>query len=195
MSATQAQLSADQDIKDNSNVLNNGVVDTDIKSETNLLNGAENVQDLEVKASELKTEVTTIAEEEKRTGQNINVGTPEDIYAKAAGSYIRNMKMLNDMITGRQGTGYAISRKGMNRVMNAILQLPQDGLPVKLENDMEMAVFGVGQRIIADRYLMTHYHIVQQQREMLKQREAEAKALAENKTETKTEGESSNEQQ
>jgi hypothetical protein len=179
-----------QDLKEN-NMLDNGAVDTDIKSESNLLNNSDSVQDVATKASELQTEVTTIAEQEQLSGQKIDVGTPDDLYAKAASSYIRNMKMLNDIVRGRQGSGFTISRKGMNRVINAILQLPQDGLPVKLENDAEMAVFGIGQRIIADRYLMTHYHIVQQQKEMLKKKQEEAAAKA---SETKTEGEN-NEQQ
>jgi len=180
----------DQDLKDN-NMLDNGAVDSDIKSDSNLLNGSDNVQDVEVKAAEVQTEVTSIAAEEERTGQKIDVPSPDDLYAKAASSYIRNMKMLTDLVHSSRGNKPAISRNGMNRILTAILQLPQDGMPVRLQNDTETAAFGIGQRIIADRYLMTHYHIVQQQKEMKKKQEEAAQQA---QAETKTEGESSNEQ-
>lgn len=172
-----------QDIADNTNMLNNGAVDTDIKSDSNLLNSAESTK-------EVLTEVMSIADEEARTGQKIDVGSPDDLYGKAANSYVRNMKMLNDILSmtkGNSNPAFAVSRKGLNKVINAILQLPQDGLPVTLNTDLEKTAFALGQRIIADRFLMTYYHISKEQQK-LKQKESQTSE------QTKQEGEQ-NEQQ
>jgi hypothetical protein len=180
------QAQADQDIKSDSNVLNNGLVDSDIKSNTNLLNGADTVQDVTIKTAEIddkdvRTEVTSIAAEEARTGQKINVPTSEELVARATGSYIRNIEELDKLINSKNQTKYKISRHGMNRVLNAILQLPMDDLPVLLQGKEEKLAFGLGQRIIADRYLITHYHIVEEQKKLNKKAE-EAKASSEQAT-------------
>lgn len=160
---------ADNDIKNNNNILNNGVVDTDIKAQTNLLNDSDTVNDVQKKV--LTTEVTSIAREEVLSGQQINVPNAEELYTKATVSFIRNMKHLNDLINGRNGPSYKISRKGMSRLLNSILQLPMDGLPVTLQGNDEKAAFALGQRIIADRYLITHHHIVQERKRLQKEAE------------------------
>lgn len=171
------------DITDNSNLLNNGQADTDLKSNSNLLNNADSTK-------EVLTEVTSIAAEEARTGQTIDVGTPEDIYAKAMSSYVRNMHQLDEILSAKAGNKAAISRNGMDRVLMAILQLPQDGLPVRLKTDLETAAFGIGQRIIADRYLMTHYHIVE---EAKKRKALQAEQVT--AQQTNNEGENNEQQQ
>lgn len=188
---TEQTQTADQDIKSDSNVLNNGVVDSDIKSETNLLNGADTVQDVTIKTAEIdskevRTEVTSIAAEEAKTGVKINVPTSEELVARATGSYIRNIEELDKLINSKNQTKYRISRHGMNRVLNAILQLPMDDLPVLLQGKEEKLAFGLGQRIITDRYLITHYHIVEEQKRLNKKAE-EAKASSVQATETKEE--------
>lgn len=166
----QIESNVDQDIKDNSNVLNNGVVDTDIKSSSNLLNNSDTVQDVNKKV--LTTEVTSIAQEEQRTGIPINVPNEDELYSKATISFIRNMKFLNDLIAGRNGPAYKISRKGMNRVLNSILQLPMDGLTVILQGNEEKAAFAAGQRLLADRFLLTHKHIIEERKRLQKEKES-----------------------
>jgi hypothetical protein len=154
------------DLTDKSNMLNNGLAETDIKADNNLLNSAETTKEVQTK---ILTEVTSIAKEEARTGQQINIPTGEELYNKATGSFIRNMKHLNDLINKTKGSGsntYAVSRKGMNRVLNAILQLPMDGLPVTLQGEEEKMLFALGQRIIADRYLITHQHILEERKRL-----------------------------
>jgi hypothetical protein len=59
----------------------------------------------------------------------------------------------------------------MNRVLTSILQLPQDGLAVNLQGKEEQACFALGQRVIADRYLVTHYHIIQEKKRLQEERE------------------------
>lgn len=172
-----SQVNPDTDIKSSNNMLNNGAVDTDIKSDSNLLNNADTVQDVNEKV--LTTEVTSVAQEELKSGQQIPVPSADELYARATTSFIRNIKFLNDLINGRNGPSYKISRKGMNRVLNSILQLPMDGLPVTLQGKEEKAAFALGQRLIADRYLITHYHI-QQERKRLQD---EKNSAMNNKTE------------
>ena len=164
-----SQLNPDTDIKSNDNLLNNGEVDTDIKSESNLLNNSDVIQDVTQKV--LTTEVTSIAQEEVNTGIEANIPDAEELNSRAISSYIRNIKMLSDLINSRNGGSYKISRKGMNRVLTSILQLPQDGLRVTLRGEVEKQAFVLGQRIIADRYLATHYHIVQEKKRLQKERE------------------------
>ncbi len=163
------QLNPDQDIKSEKNILNNGTVDTDIKADSNLLNNSDTAQDVQNKI--LTTEVTSIAREEQASGQKIEIPSAEELYSRASMSFVRNMKHLNDLIAGRNGPSYKISRKGMNRIMNSILQLPQDDLPVNLQSKEEKSAFALGQRVIADRYLITHYHILEERKRLQKETE------------------------
>lgn len=172
-----SQVNPDTDIKEKNNMLNNGVVDTDIKSDSNLLNSSDTVQDVTNKV--LTTEVTSVAEEELKTGVEAKIPDAEELYTRSITSYVRNIKHLTDLINGRNGGSYKISRKGMSRVLTSILQLPQDGLPVNLQGNEEKACFALGQRVIADRYLVTHYHIIQEKKRLQEERE---KAIV-NKTE------------
>lgn len=153
-----------------------------------LLKDSDTVQDLALKATETKpvTEVTSLAKEEEKTGLRQEIPTAEELTARATSSYIRHLRQLNDLISGRNGGSYKISRKGMNRIMNSILQLPQDGLPVLLQGNEEKMAFAVGQRIIADRFLITQHHISQ---EIKRMREKQELKNSEKVTETKVEGE------
>jgi hypothetical protein len=163
-----SQLNPDSDIKNN-NMLDNGAVDTDLKSKSNILNDPTNPENHPPK--EVLTEVTSIAEEEIKTGIEAKIPDAEELYSRAITSYIRHIKMLSDLVNSRNGGSYKISRKGMNRALISILQLPQDGLRVTLQNENEKQAFVLGQRIIADRYLATHYHIVQEKKRLQKEKE------------------------
>lgn len=108
--------------------------------------------------SELKTEVTSIAQEEQKTGQKIQVPNEDDLAAKASASFIRNKKRFNELFA-------PLSARAKNRVMNSVLDLPTDGLPVYLKTEEEKKAFAVGQRVVSDRFIITQYHIVKQVRE------------------------------
>jgi hypothetical protein len=158
------------DIKGQNNLLNNGVVDTDIKSGSNLLNDSDTVQDVSNKV--LTTEVTSLAQEEANSGIPAQVPSAEELYSSSIASYFRNIKHLSDLINTRNGGSYKISRKGMNRVLTSILQLPQDGLPVNLQGRDEQACFSLGQNIINSRFILTQYHVLQERKRL--QAEAES---------------------
>lgn len=164
----------------------------------NLLDSATNVQDIldvaEGQAAEAPvTEVTSIANEELKTGQKVNIPGPEELVARATASYHRNITMLTNLVKARNGGSYRISRKGMNRILSSIVQMPTDGLPVALQGEEEKLAFELGQKVLMDRYIITHYHIVQEQKrikdEQEKQKAAaqtEAQVNNEVKTEEKT---------
>ena len=159
----------------------------ELNDNTNLLNSSDNVQDLVDKA-EIRTEVTSIAKEQAKTGEQIKVPSAEELVARATASYHRNIMMLSNLVKARNGGSYQISRKGMNRVISAILQMPTDDLPVTLQGEEEKLAFHLGQKVLMDRYVITHHHIVEEQKRVKKEREEAAQA----QTETKPEGETVN---
>lgn len=156
----------------------------------NLLNNSDTVQDVQVKASEqVLTEVTSIAKEEAKTGTKINTPTAEELVTRASSSIIVNTRRISELIYGKEaGDKYKISRKGMNRVLLAILNLPTEGVPVNLKTQEEKLIFALGQRLIGDRFILTQYHISE---EMKKQRAANETAAQQTKTEdtVQTQGE------
>jgi hypothetical protein len=119
----------------------------------------------------VKTEVTTIQEQEEKSGEKINVPSSEELVARASSSMIVNKKLLNQIITQKDGNKYAISRKAMNRILLAILDLPTDGLPVALKDDKEKLAFGIGQKMIADRFILTQHHISQEMKKRAEQKQ------------------------
>jgi hypothetical protein len=104
---------------------------------------------------ELTTKVTSIAEEEKLTGTKIEMPGEEELANRAMSSFIRNRKAFVEYFD-------KLSGRGKVRVMNAVLDLPADGVPVYLKDDAEKLAFAIGQRTIADRFIITQHHIVQE---------------------------------
>lgn len=129
-------------------------------------------------APEIVTEVTSVAKEQEKTGQKIELPSAEELVARATASYHRNITMLTNLVKARNGGSYQISRKGMNRILSAIIQMPTDGLPVGLQGDEEKMAFTLGQRVLMDRYVITHHHIVQEQKRVAEERRAAAAQAA-----------------
>ena len=125
----------------------------------NLLEGSDTVQDVQVKASEPLTEVTSIAKEEEKTGQKIEMPSAEELVARASSSVIANLQTLNKLINMKQGSGYAISRKGMNRLMLSIFDLPTEGQQVKLQGREEKYAFFVGQNLMRSLFVLMQNHV------------------------------------
>lgn len=124
----------------------------------------------------LKTEVTSIAEEEAKTGQKIPVPSEDDLVARASASFTRNRQIFNELFA-------ELSAKAKVRVMNSVLDLPTDGLPVYLKSDTEKKAFAIGQRVVSDRFIITQYHITKQVREQKAAiQAAKEKAASEEKT-------------
>lgn len=150
---------------------------SELQGKENLLNDSDTVQDVTIKSVEngpVKTEVTSVAAEEAKTGIQQKIPTKEELVARATASYIRSLKQLSDMIRAKSGGNYKISRHGMNRVILSILQLPQDDMDVTLQGNEEKLAFALGQRIIADRFLITQHHISEQIKKMREEQAAKA---------------------
>jgi len=111
------------------------------------------------------TEVTSIAKEEERTGQKIEVPTAERLVALAGVSLIKKQQEAHQLMS-------VMSKKQIIRAVNAFLALPQEGLPVYLKDKKEKQLFMVGQRAIQDRFTIILHHINEEiAQQKLKQQE------------------------
>lgn len=130
------------------------------------------------------TEVTSIAKEEERTGQKIEVPTAEELVARASSSVIANLQAWRRLVNAKNGSQYAISRKGMNRITEAIFDLPTEGQRVMLQGREEKTAFFIGQSLMRSLFVLMQNHVNE---EIRKRKEAE---LEQSKTEEKpSEGE------
>lgn len=124
------------------------------------------------------TEVTSIAKEEEKTGQKIDVPSPEELVARASSSVIANLQALRRIIHAKNGGSYKVSRKGMNRILEAVFDLPTEGQRVMLQGQDEKLAFALGQNIVRSQFILAQHHINE---EIRKRREAEL-----NKTQEET---------
>lgn len=140
----------------------------------------DNTQQQEVKAPEAPvTEVTSIAQEEEKTGQKIDVPSPEELVARASSSVIANLQVMRKIIHAKNGGSYAISRKGMNRIVEAIFDLPTEGQRVMLQGREEKFAFAIGQNLMRSLFILMQNHVNE---EIKKRKEAELnKTQEENK--------------
>lgn len=107
---------------------------------------------------EIKTEVTSIAKEEEK-GASIKVPNPQELVNRASASLLTNLKVLEAFIDAPSGSDMHLSKKAMKRVLLSIIDLPTEGVPVKLRTEAEKKAFAIGQRAIADRFLITQHYI------------------------------------
>ena len=117
--------------------------------------------------SEIKTEVTSIAKEEARTGQKIDIPNAEELVQRASISMVQNLQMIELLISVKDPIR-KLSNKGIKRALLAGLQLPTEGMPINLNKKEEKHLFGLIQRIISDRFIILQHHISQ---EIRKERE------------------------
>lgn len=133
---------------------------------------------------EVQTQVTSIQQEEEKTGEKVNVPSAEELIARAGSSIIVNKKILTNLLSRKTGNKYSISRKSMNRILLSILDLPTGGLPVNLRTKEEKLAFGVGQKIIADRFILTQYHISEEIKKQRQKQSEEQKQSEDSNTTT-----------
>lgn len=96
---------------------------------------------------ELLTEVTSIAQEEAKTGQKIAIPTEEELVAKHSQLHLTSFQHFGRLFKD-------LSAKQKLRVMLAVLDLPQDKIPVMLKTDAEKAAFVFGQQAISSRFVL-----------------------------------------
>lgn len=121
---------------------------------------------------EVLTEVTSIAKEEEKSGEKINVPSVEELKQRAAAAFITNKTRLAALFPN-------LSSKEKNRVMAAILDLPTDGIPVHLKSENEKLCFALGQRMISDRFVLTYFHVSEEAKRIKSAKEAQAQQQTE----------------
>lgn len=101
----------------------------------------------ETKKKEVLTEVTSVHQEELKTGEEAKI-TPEQMQDLAVRDYFAGMMTISKELS-------TLSNRGVRRLMIALLQLPHSDEPVKLVSAEEKRLFGIGQRVQMSRmYLM-----------------------------------------
>lgn len=143
-----------------------------------LANQVKALEEKDAKAveGELLTEVTSVAAENSK-GANIPVPNPEELVERASQSFIGALRAFRVLFA-------QLSTKQKIRTMLAVMDLPQDKIPVLLKEDVEKQAFLMGQRAINARFTITYYHIVRQIEE---QRAKQAEEQAKNETGTTSE--------
>lgn len=121
-----------------------------------------------MKDNNIKTEVTSISKEEEKTGKKIKVPTEQELVAKANMSFIASKIAFSNIFK-------RLSSKQKCRVSDAVLDLPIDGVPVLLKTPEEKQAFLYGQRVLSDRFLITYYHIAEEQRKLSKKQKENKK--------------------
>ena len=94
------------------------------------------------------TEVTSVAQEEEKTGQKIDIPSAEELVARASSAVIANLQAWRKLVHAKNGGQYVISRKGMNRITEAIFDLPTEGQRVMLQGREEKHAFFIGQNLM-----------------------------------------------
>lgn len=117
---------------------------------------------------QVNTEVTSIAEEEARTGQKIDVPRGENLVAIMAQELIRCRKQIAEIIPN-------MSKRAIHRATMAYLDLPTNDVPVYLNTDDEKKLFALGQRAIMARMVVIQHHATKMAIEARVKQELEAK--------------------
>ena len=71
------------------------------------------------------TEITSIADEEKKTGEKIEIPDSEKLVSAASKSFIASRKQLHVMMSDPK-----VSRRSLVRAVTAFMDLPGEGIPV-----------------------------------------------------------------
>lgn len=102
--------------------------------------------------NEVLTEVTSVDKEEKKTGQSIPIPSPEQLLQNALSTVISSKVAASNLFS-------KLSSKEKNRVFNAILDIPTEGLPVKLKSNEEKLCYSYGQQNKNSQFLVIQDYI------------------------------------
>ncbi len=104
---------------------------------------------------QLTTEVTSISQEEEKTGQEMKMPTPEELVANSSMAIITNRKHLSKLLP-------KLGKKAMYRAVMAALDLPKEGEQVKLVTNDEKMAFRLMQSTVRAIYTVLFYHTSEQ---------------------------------
>jgi hypothetical protein len=118
----------------------------------------------EPEAKEILTEVTTIAKEEEKTGEKVQLPSQQELINRASASMISDRKHLGQVLP-------KLGKNALKRIILAALELPTAGIPVKLVSDEEKGAYLLAQRIINNRFTITYYHILEESKKLKAEKE------------------------
>lgn len=122
--------------------------------------------------------VTTIAEEEKKTGQPVALD-PEMLKQKAISDYLFGIQYI-------QKNAMKMGKRALIRSLVAILQMPEGKkMPSKLKTREEQLLFAMGQKSLAGRFTLVYDQIINNIQQNRMEEAAQQQAPTE-EVETKT---------
>ena len=107
------------------------------------------------------TQVTSLAQEELKSGQKFELPAPEVIASNAMGAYIKATQELEQKLKDS-----SISKVSIAKGVLAGLDLPQEDLPVNLKTKEEKEIFNLVQIAINNMFILTQYHIDMRRKEL-----------------------------
>lgn len=99
---------------------------------------------------EINSEVTSIAKEEERTGQTINIPNAERLVQIMSAELIRCKREIANLLP-------TMSKKDIQRATLAYLDLPTGEVPVYLKSEESKKLFAFGQRAIMARMVVVQH--------------------------------------
>lgn len=102
---------------------------------------------------EVLTEVTSIAKEEEKTGQKIKLPNPEELVQSAAMDLLNSRRHAEQLMAG-------MPKRGIVRAIVAAMDLPQDGIPVRLQSNEEKTLFLLMQKAYADKSIVLRHYVL-----------------------------------
>jgi hypothetical protein len=131
---------------------------------------AEPTQEVETSEEGLTTQVMSLADEEERLGEKLEMPSPEQLVANASMGIIANRKHLAGVLNG-------LGKKAIVRATMAALDLPKEGEPVRLVSKEEKLAFRLMQSTIRAMFTVLFYHtseeIINKHKEEQKAKEEE----------------------
>jgi DNA-directed RNA polymerase subunit H (RpoH/RPB5) len=100
----------------------------------------------------IKTEMTSIAQEEKKTPEQVPQMSREDFVTQATQDYMGGLLQIQRIVKD-------MSKRSLIRALIAVLKLPEEGSKVNLQTKEERVVFGIGQRVLSARTTLIINHM------------------------------------
>ena len=122
--------------------------------------------------AEVNSEVTSIAAEEERTGQQVPLPKGEQLVMVMSNELMRCKRVISELLP-------RMSKKDIHRATLAYLDLPTNDVPVYLKSEESKLLFAYGQRAIMARMVVVQHEANKLALAARIKREQEAKAKQE----------------
>lgn len=140
-------------------------------TEEELITEVDKLEEKELEeAKESGSRVTTIAEEEKKTGQPLKI-TPDQMRQVAVMNHTQGLDII-------QRNALKLSKKNLIRLLIATLQLPHrdNKMPSKLRDPLVKQLFIISQQVLSAKFALLQEYIISQAKLERAEKEAEKTA-------------------